>query len=566
MREVLKSNLSELKTVFDSDANNEYYYRILKNANCHIINNVELARPIFKRSNSTIIWKSESNLELKLFNEIDIEKQEELSANLKEFFKKFKEKISRFRNINEKFADQVIQIPNRNSILVNEENNYIVIVNWGFLEDSPDRKEGVLSNIIETKEHSSILIYLKNKKGQGIPNIPLILETDKERTPSKTNKNGFARFGTLEAGEKFTISRKLENKKQFLQEFICDRRKEYEIEIDHKVKVSIVFKDQEDNFIEVNNYSFQTNQKGKEYLSLKENEKFISELEVEDDTFKVFNNKNIKIFEESIPSENTLYPIKVEIEKLPETPPVFPENINEENSKTFQFKNNFNKSIKGLPVFLTDEFGNTFKETTNNNGEIHISSLKGDNINYSFTRYNKDWKQSINTAGSDYHIIKVKSIFPWLWWILLLILIFLLTCCLFFNCCSKNDRTATNLTDSEIEELQNDNIMLCNTTNESGGEGITENKHYLGKKSGEVLVNYNMETIPDKMEIYYEGKLVATTANVPGNNNGFVGGATDAGCCGSLKFNYNYNKDEYCMVKIIGLDRTVWEYEISCPN
>ena len=56
-----------------------------------------------------------------------------------------------------------------------------------------------------------------------------------------------------------------------------------------------------------------------------------------------------------------------------------------------------------------------------------------------------------------------------------------------------------------IEEKKTPEVFNCNQENKSGGEGISSNKHFLGENSGKVSVSYNMESIPDKMEIFYDG-------------------------------------------------------------
>src|SRR5690554_2167795 len=107
MRQVHTSSLNEIKTVFNSDSDNEQYYDRLKNSYSHRINNVELARPIVRRNNATIIWKAETNLELEPFNKLSEDKQAEISFKLRDFFESFKEKINSFRNVSSDFVDQL---------------------------------------------------------------------------------------------------------------------------------------------------------------------------------------------------------------------------------------------------------------------------------------------------------------------------------------------------------------------------------------------------------------------------------------------------------------------------
>src|SRR5690625_1869824 len=204
MKEVAISRLSEIKSVFNSNTDNEQFYNRLKNAGCYKIDNVELARPIIRQSNATIIWKSDCNLPLIPFNKLSDDTQAKISFKLSSFFDSFKEKIETFSNIPSSFSDQVIEIPDKSSILVNEENDYVVIINWGFLEDSFDRKEGILYHLFNYDSLSSILVKLVNRKNNPIREIDLKLESKEDRETSITDEKGFARFGTLQKGTKFS--------------------------------------------------------------------------------------------------------------------------------------------------------------------------------------------------------------------------------------------------------------------------------------------------------------------------------------------------------------------------
>ena len=47
-------------------------------------------------------------------------------------------------------------------------------------------------------------------------------------------------------------------------------------------------------------------------------------------------------------------------------------------------------------------------------------------------------------------------------------------------------------------------LQPCNTSTKSGNDGVTEEKHALGKNSGWVTITYNMQSVPDKLEVFYE--------------------------------------------------------------
>jgi hypothetical protein len=105
-----------------------------------------------------------------------------------------------------------------------------------------------------------------------------------------------------------------------------------------------------------------------------------------------------------------------------------------------------------------------------------------------------------------------------------------------------------------VEFLVNSPIT-CNTTLASGGQGTTFTNHILGNVAGTVKVHYEFYPVPDQMDIYYNGALVATTG-------GLVSGV------GTLTFNYNpiVGGPNFCTIRIYApLSGTAWDYLATCP-
>ncbi|MCW5747448.1 MAG: hypothetical protein KIT36_14765 [Alphaproteobacteria bacterium] len=98
-------------------------------------------------------------------------------------------------------------------------------------------------------------------------------------------------------------------------------------------------------------------------------------------------------------------------------------------------------------------------------------------------------------------------------------------------------------------------LLPCNAETASGGAGVTRNRHYIGDKPGRVTVQYNMKMIPDQMNVYYRGRLVATT-NHPVS---FFGG---------LSFDFQPEAGDYTVtVEVVGPRRgTEWQYRLNCPG
>ncbi len=98
-------------------------------------------------------------------------------------------------------------------------------------------------------------------------------------------------------------------------------------------------------------------------------------------------------------------------------------------------------------------------------------------------------------------------------------------------------------------------MLPCNWSGDSGGEGITRNKHYLGDRPGFVALNYNLYVKPDDIEVYYRGQRIAGT----GGPRSFRGG---------FGFNWNPVAGDYSVDVVVTGEMwgTRWTYAISCPR
>ncbi|MEI7978052.1 MAG: NlpC/P60 family protein [Bacteroidota bacterium] len=99
-----------------------------------------------------------------------------------------------------------------------------------------------------------------------------------------------------------------------------------------------------------------------------------------------------------------------------------------------------------------------------------------------------------------------------------------------------------------------DETSPCNKQTVSGGLGVTRTPHKLGFDDGKVIIEYDMYPIPDQIDVYYKGVLVASS-------NTAVSGP------GQVSFNYVYNKEDFVEVVMTGLiSGTAWEYTVNCPQ
>lgn len=111
-------------------------------------------------------------------------------------------------------------------------------------------------------------------------------------------------------------------------------------------------------------------------------------------------------------------------------------------------------------------------------------------------------------------------------------------------------------------------IADCNTSI-SGSYGITVRAFDLGDKAGQVCFNYQMYSIPDRLDIRYNGQWVTSTGKLLNNNivipncnisDGFVSRG------GKLCVNYDPKISRFVEVYISGCDTgTAWDIDPVCP-
>lgn len=162
------------------------------------------------------------------------------------------------------------------------------------------------------------------------------------------------------------------------------------------------------------------------------------------------------------------------------------------------------------------------------------------------------------------------------WWLILLI--FLLSFYFLYKCIVKEQvsgcedqwklihkiDSVQNLLDSCCSRLAvadsipvPENAAPCDIrVNESGGNGFFENYHTLGNVPGIVLINYDMASIPDRIDVIYNDVIVASSG-------GLVSGT------GSLSFYYPASPGLPTFCKVVlkaPSNGTVWEYMLNCPE
>jgi hypothetical protein len=98
-------------------------------------------------------------------------------------------------------------------------------------------------------------------------------------------------------------------------------------------------------------------------------------------------------------------------------------------------------------------------------------------------------------------------------------------------------------------------MLPCNWSGDSGGEGVTRNRHYLGDKPGFVGINYNLYVKPDDIKVIYRGQVIAGTGGPRSGRGGFG-------------FDWNPVAGDYSVDVVVTGEMwgTRWTYAMSCPR
>lgn len=97
----------------------------------------------------------------------------------------------------------------------------------------------------------------------------------------------------------------------------------------------------------------------------------------------------------------------------------------------------------------------------------------------------------------------------------------------------------------------------CDESTLSGGEGITDTVHQLGRGGPTSFVlRFETYDVPDQIEVFYEGALL--------HNTGYIGDNVNEGT-GSAVINVPAGNATSVLVRVTGLSGTDWDYTVHCP-
>jgi len=98
----------------------------------------------------------------------------------------------------------------------------------------------------------------------------------------------------------------------------------------------------------------------------------------------------------------------------------------------------------------------------------------------------------------------------------------------------------------------------CNESTRSGGAGVTETIHQIGRTGPTAFVlEHETLNIPDLIEVFYEGARVHST--------GFIGDNLNEGT-GSALVTIPAGAATSVVVRVTGPADTAWDYTVHCPG
>lgn len=186
----------------------------------------------------------------------------------------------------------------------------------------------------------------------------------------------------------------------------------------------------------------------------------------------------------------------------------------------------------------------------------------------------------------------LPQIWKWLKWLLLLLfLIFFISTCTkigsnfqcFFNLWKYERELKKVKEEADSLQVKLDRIKPIVAPCEiEKFEGTNEPRTFtynLGKNSGWINIWYDMKTVPDRMEVYYNGKMIAQTnddlgvIDIDGKSFDFTELKGFASGQGTLErilyYDYKPNSPTELLVRIIPnqlVGTTKWDFGVDCPN
>ncbi|MCL7765045.1 hypothetical protein MPF19_16600 [Polaribacter sp. Z014] len=421
MNIVNESNLGKIKSVFNDNASNSHYYKIIHKKIQGVLQNLEFAKPIIQINKGTIVWQADTDGPYLNYTSLDQEGKQYIDELIQGALNKL---ATTLEGISDKgFLENIIEIPDENAIFYTKDLNNnisIILTEWGYTKDEHIKREGVLKKIFSATM-KSFIIKFKSNKNEFLEGINAVILSENLNFQGTSNKEGVIKINNLKKGNTIAISspeksfQEVKLKLNTIEEYVIVVQRNY----------TLTFNIINSNGIAVANENFSFKSELFKNRKFKTDSNGVYEFEhpEKDGDFQIFSNKGDELLYSNLPSENKTYTITYDLPIMEE--PINIEKPLLERNIELEFLNRKRKPIVNQPIDIYGLNGKT-SYTTDTNGIVSITSLNKD-IEYGvFMNYKKtSWKQEFKHTDKRKYtfIVKQKRI---LWWWLPFVFFFLL--------------------------------------------------------------------------------------------------------------------------------------------
>ena len=164
MNIVNESNLGKIKSVFNDNASNSHYYKIIHKKIQGVLQNLEFAKPIIQINKGTIVWQADTDGPYLNYTSLDQEGKQYIDELIQGALNKL---ATTLEGISDKgFLENIIEIPDENAIFYTKDLNNnisIILTEWGYTKDEHIKREGVLKKIFSATMKSFIIKFKSTK-------------------------------------------------------------------------------------------------------------------------------------------------------------------------------------------------------------------------------------------------------------------------------------------------------------------------------------------------------------------------------------------------------------------
>ena len=494
MYNIKESNLGKIKSVFNDNAKNAHYHRIIHKTFNENIQNIEFAKPIIQENRGIIIWQTKFEGPYYQYRNLSPEKK----YHIDNLIKKSLHEMSQMRgdSIEDVFLEKIIEIPGEDSIfyVLDDGNNVkVIITEWGFVKDDFEKKEGFLKKIFsQTKK--SVLLKFESNKGDAISGVEAIINTKNNKEKFISDSNGLVRLNNLDLDDTVYVTSVDKNFQN--TQFEVHSKDEEVIKVNRNFNLSFNVVDSSGQPIENKLFKFNSDDYGTSDFYTNSHGQFnLTHREV-NQQFKVFSEEDELLLSDVIPSVDkqftiTYIPPKHEFNIVEEE---YDEPILKSEPLKLEFLTRNNKPIAYQKIDIYGDFGKLNFET-DANGIYTIDNLTEKQEYAVFMNYKgTDWKQEFNHVGdSKYSFVVKKRRFLW-WWIPFILFFLLL---LLIPTSVEHNYTV-------LDKITNDPIQGASIS--SSQSNIYQTSNLLGETDslGKLKIDYGKS--PLYKQIFYKPK------------------------------------------------------------